>query len=141
MCHSQTPRPFERWINSMNEFWCLSEPLEIQSHYSYPLPRFQNQPHPGYASFMFPSPLLFKTYLPSNHAMPGWDKGPRVSSHQASAELTITRIPFIPATLVVCTQTAADVGVGTCLCPLDFTCWLLRPHPHLPRLSVIRYAL
>ena len=110
--HSQSPRPFERWIDSMNRFWRLSGPLAIQNHYSHPLPRFQTRPHRGCLPFMFPSPFFSKSHAPSNYPTPGWDKGPRLSSHQASAELMITDIPFIPATLVICTQeTAADFGV------------------------------
>ena len=31
------------------------------------------------SAFMYPSPLLFKSYLPSNHPTSGWDKGPRSS--------------------------------------------------------------
>jgi len=87
----------------MNKFWRLSGPLEIQSHCH----TLQTRPHPGYASVIFPPPLLFKSYSPSNYPTSGWDKGLslRLSSHQATGELMITSIPFIPATLVVCTQT------------------------------------
>ena len=110
--HSQSPRPFERWIDSMNRFWRLSGPLAIQSHYLHPLPRFQTRPHRGCLPYIFPSPLFSKSHSPSNYPMPGWDKELRPSSHQTSAELMITGIPLIPATLVICTQeTAADFGV------------------------------
>ena len=61
-------------------------------------------PNSTTSAFMFPSPLLFKSYSPFNHPTSGWDKGPRLSSHQAIAVLMITGIQFTPATLVVCTQ-------------------------------------
>ena len=84
----QSHGPFERWLDSMTKFWRFSGPLEIQNHY-HTLPCFQTRRHPCYAPFMFPSPLLFKSYPSSNYPTSGWDKGLRVSSHQASAELTV----------------------------------------------------
>ena len=102
MCHSQFPRAFERWIDSMNEFWRLREPLAIQSHYSHPLLRFQTRPHPHLSLHL---PFFSScTCRPITQRLAGIRSGTEALLSPSSAELTNTRIPFIPAMLVVCTQ-------------------------------------
>ena len=141
MCHSQSPCPFERWIDSMNEFWHLSEPLEIQSHYHTLFPA--SKPDRIRVTHHFCFNISFfsnRTRCRTTQHQAGIRTEAVLSSSQGWADKHCHP-------MCIChvgrwhSDAAADVGVGTCLWPLDFSYWLLRPHPHPPHLSVIRYAL
>ena len=82
---------------------CDACDVSLASHSSNSKPS-SALPNSTTSAFMSPSPLLFKSYSPFNHPTSGWDKGPLLYSHQASAVLTITGIQFTPATLVACTR-------------------------------------
>ena len=99
---------------------------------SDPLLRFQTRRHP-HLCLCLPF-FSSRTRRPITQRRAGIkDKGPRLSYHQASECCADDHWHPIHTCDVGClhSETAADVGVWTCLWPLD---------PHPPHLSVIRYA-